>query len=354
MSTTTDNKPDSSKPGDPSAGKPAIEHDTNRTSSRRSGSSSVAGGLALLLSLTALAGTGYLTWLLVNKNPELLEGSLGATTELLIEDNRGQQETLGNHQQMLNELAENQQVIRDAIEQAFSKLGRDRRGWALTETEQLLIIANHRLQLARDIPSAIATLETADQQLRSLADPQLMSVRKAISKEIAQLKELNPVDRVGMVSQLEALMQNTGTLPLSVTTRAQSLKNEMQAGAEIADQGFLQEFWNDVRSLIRIRDNVEQQLPLLPPEQTWFLRENLKLMISGARHALLANDKASFEHSLTTATTWIKTYFDAKAPASAAMLEELDKLAKTDIAISLPDISRSLKTLRSIKEPVAE
>ena len=110
------------------------------------------------------------------------------------------------------------------------------------------------------------------------------------------------------------------------------------------------ELWNDIRNLIRIRDNVEQQLPLLPPEQSWFLRQNLKLMISGARHALLAGDKVSYEHSLNTATRWIKTYFDAKTKTTAAMLEEIGTLGKTDIAIDLPDISNSLKSLRQLKE----
>ena len=312
---------------------------------------SVAGGLALVLSLAALIGIGYLAWLLLYQNPGLIEGDINATTETLIEDSRKMRELLDEHEKGLGDLSDNQEVIKEAIERAFSNLGRDRRGWALTETEQLLIIANHRLQLARDIPSAIASLETADKQLRALADPRLLPVRKAIAKEITTLKELEPIDRAGMVLKLETLMSKINELPLSVTARARSLKD---SGSDVKkpeqQQGVWSELWDDIRNLIRIRDNVEQQLPLLPPEQSWFLRENLKLMISGARHALLAGDKVSYEHSLNTASKWIKTYFDANTKTTAAMLEEIGTLGKTDIAIDLPDISNSLKSLRQLKE----
>ncbi|MBE9516413.1 MAG: uroporphyrinogen-III C-methyltransferase [Proteobacteria bacterium] len=348
MNDKTDKKPDTTA-DDNSAN--ATESPVIEKAKPANNGTSASGGLALVLSLAALIGTGYLAWLLLVQNPGLVEGDINATTEALIEDTSKLQEQFGNHEKQLSELSDNQEVIKEAIERAFTKLGRDRRGWALTETEQLLIIANHRLQLARDIPSAIATLETADRQLRSLADPRLLPVRKAIAKEITVLKELEPIDRAGMVLKLEALMSKTDELPLSVKTRAKSLKDdggsETKAGEE---QSVWSELWSDVRNLIRIRDNVEQQLPLLPPEQSWFLRENLRLVISGARHALLAGDKVSYEHSLNTAGKWIRTYFDANTKITAAMLADISALSKTDIAISLPDISESLKTLRQLKE----
>ena len=350
MNDKTDKQPDTTPADNGSKATGLGSSITEKTKPAHS-STSVAGGLALVLSLATLTGLGYLAWLLLYQNPGLIEGDINATTETLIEDSRRMQETLDEHEKGLGELSDNQEVIKEAIERAFSNLGRDRRGWALTETEQLLIIANHRLQLARDIPSAIASLETADKQLRSLADPRLLPVRKAIADEIAKLKELEPVDRAGMVLKLEVLMNKTEELPLSVTTRAKSLKDDSTDKQQTKEQqSFWSELWDDVSNLVRFRDNVEQQLPLLPLEQSWFLRENLKLMISGARHALLASDKVSYEHSLNTASKWIKTYFDANAKTTAAMIEEIDILRKTDIAISLPDISNSLKSLRQLKE----
>ena len=38
--------------------------------------------------------------------------------------------------------------------------------------------------------------------------------------------------------------------------------------------------------------------PLLPPEQAWFLRENLKLRLLNARLALLTRDEAGYREDL--------------------------------------------------------
>lgn len=349
----------------PKDNKPSDAPDSkSKTGSSHSGGTSVAGGLALVLSLAAVIGTGYLGYILLYKNPGLLQGDINTTTEVLIDDTRKLQEQLAENNKAIEDLATNQEAIKDAIEQTFSRLGRDRRGWAITETEQLLIIANHRLQLARDIPSAVAALDTADKQLRALADPRLLPVRKAIAEEVARLRELEPVDRAGIVLQLETLIDKTGGLQLSAKAREEAYRKErvQQTDETVSDNaaatkpvasekpGPLAEIWNDIRNFVNIRTDVEKELPLLPPEQNWFLRENMKLMLSGARHALLANDKASYEHSLATTIKWINTYFDVNAKNTAAILEELNKLKATNIAIELPDISKSLKELRSLRE----
>lgn len=330
--------------------------DSSKENKKPSGGTSVAGGLALVLSLAAVIATGYIGYVLFYINPGVLQGDINATTELLMEDTRRMQEQLAEQDRGIAELAENQAAIKDAIEQAFSRLGRDRKGWAITETEQLLIIANHRLQLARDVPSAIASLETADKQLRALADPRLLPVRKAIASEVARLRELEPVDRAGIVLRLETLMEKTTELQLSAKAREQAYQKQRLEGDSSKDKdeggnesGAFSEIWNDIRNFVNIRTDVDKELPLLPPEQNWFLRENMKLMLSGARHALLAADKASYEHSLATTIKWINTYFDVNARNTAAILEELNKLKSIDIAIQLPDISNSLKELRSLR-----
>ena len=188
MNDKTDKQPDNipAESGSKATDSPVIE----KAKPAHSGTS-VAGGLALVLSLAALIGIGYLAWLLLYQNPGLIEGDINATTETLIEDSRKMRELLDEHEKGLGDLSDNQEVIKEAIERAFSSLGRDRRGWALTETEQLLIIANHRLQLARDIPSAIASLETADKQLRALADPRCCRCARRLQKKSPRSRNWN-------------------------------------------------------------------------------------------------------------------------------------------------------------------
>ncbi len=78
-------------------------------------------------------------------------------------------------------------------------------------------------------------------------------------------------------------------------------------------------------TLVRIENTEKQEMPLLSPTQTFFLRENLKLRLLSARMALLTRDEVSFRRDLKTAQEWIKRYFDIKSNESAQALGALAK-----------------------------
>ena len=65
---------------------------------------------------------------------------------------------------------------------------------------------------------------------------------------------------------------------------------------------------------------------LLSPSQAYFLRENLKLRLLSARHALLARDGASFNADIDASLDWISRYYDNKSTPTVAMLEALHQL----------------------------
>ena len=58
---------------------------------------------------------------------------------------------------------------------------------------------------------------------------------------------------------------------------------------------FVREAWNDVRQLVRVQHMEKADVPILAPTQSFFLRENLKLRLIGARLALLTRDQASYK-----------------------------------------------------------
>src|SRR6202051_540469 len=59
--------------------------------------------------------------------------------------------------------SQNQQA---ALEALYRELAPSRDEWALTEIEQVLQLASQQLQLARNVPSALAALQLADSQLQ--------------------------------------------------------------------------------------------------------------------------------------------------------------------------------------------
>ena len=118
---------------------------------------------------------------------------------------------------------------------------------------------------------------------------------------------------------------------------------------ETAWQKLLREIWQEAKQLVRIEDTGKAEIPLLPPNQEYFLRENFKLRLLSARLALLSRDEESFRQELKTAQLWTTRYFDAKSPAGIRALSALNKLAASGITIELPDISPSLQTVRNYR-----
>ena len=105
--------------------------------------------------------------------------------------------------------------------------------------------------------------------------------------------------------------------------------------------------WHDLVGLVRIRMNTEVQKPLLLPEQSYFLRENLRLMLYGAQLAALHGDTVTYQQNIRSAQAWIEDYFDIDAQAVGNTQQELERLINEKIVIEPPDISGSLNALRA-------
>jgi len=112
---------------------------------------------------------------------------------------------------------------------------------------------------------------------------------------------------------------------------------------------FAREIWGDMKQLVRIQNMNKPDLPLLAPSQAYFLRENLKLRLLSARHALLVRDAASFKADVKACLDWINRYYDNKSKPAANMLEALRQLHDSEIGIELPDISASLDAVRNYR-----
>ncbi len=315
----------------------------------------VWGVLALLVSLVALGAVGYGGYVYYIKQDLF-------STDVVAELNRlksgsarnGEQQaefgkSLESFEQRLNSVKEVQDTLASAINGLAEDLGRKRDDWALAETEQLLLIANYRLQLARDVETAVAALRAADGQLQKLADPSLLPIRKLIADEITALQRLDRADIPGIALRLGSMANTLEQLPLHVERRfATAAPVTGVATTESTSLDTLQQMWRDLLGLIRIRKTTNGQKPLLPPEQDYFLRENLRLMLYGAQLAMLQGDTGTYTQNLKSARRWIGDYFDTETQVVTNMQEELQALLDEKIVVELPDVSASLGALRDI------
>ncbi len=327
----------------------------------------VSGLAAMLALLIALAAAGFTAW----QNYELRRDR--AQLELDLARKLEQIETIGSDSRRLSNDARD--VVRDvearlgqiearlagiqnqrlAIEALYDELSQSRDEWTLAEVEQILLVASQQLQLAGNVKAALIALEAADARLARSNRPQLTQVRRVIAQDIERLKSSPFVDVTGIGLKLERVISKVDELPLVMQTRPAG-GNEHVA-ADSAEQGWrllIAELWHDMLSLVRIERIDTPDTPLLAPEQAFFLRENLKLRLLGARLALLARDQATYRADLAAAVDWSARYFDTAAPSVAASIDTLNELAQSDIQIDLPDVSASLgavRTYRLAREP---
>ena len=193
-------------------------------------------------------------------------------------------------------------------------------------------------------------MQSADARLQRMDRPAFNGLRLAISRDMDKLRALPSVDITGINLQLNHLIMAVDQMPLAYQQRiATETATPTVPKDETAWQKLLREIWQDVKQLVRIENTEKADVPLLPPNQEFFLRENLKLHLLAARLALLSRDEESFRLELKTAQLWTARYFDGKSNESVQMSDGLKKLAVSDISIELPDIGTSLQTVRNYR-----
>jgi uroporphyrin-3 C-methyltransferase len=255
-----------------------------------------------------------------------------------------------------NRLAEsqNQQI---ALEALYQELSRNRDEWAYAEIEQSLLIANQQLQLAGNVRLALIALQAADGRLQRMERPQLTNLRKAINRDIEHLKSLPNVDAVGISVRIDNIIAAVDTMPLAMEVRPPAEKGEAvasQTGGGNVWTRFWIEAWGEFRQMVRIQRMDKPDVPLLEPAQVFFLRENLKLRLIGARLSLLSHDAVSFKTDLKAAHDWFEKYYDIRDKSVLTAITTLNTLHGSEISIELPDISATLDALRNYRATARE
>lgn len=269
--------------------------------------------------------------------------------EQVREATREAQVKLGVLEAKLQE-SQNQQI---ALEALYQELSRSRDESLLADVEQTLLVASQQLQLAGNVKSALIALQAADARLARLDRPQLAGLRKVIARDVERLKLAPYVDVIGISARIDNLAGLADSLPLAMEARAPDAATAAAKGAADPQANawvrFTSELWRDLRDLVRIERMDRPDVALLTPAQTYFLRENLKLRLLGARLALLAHDEKSFKADLKAVRDWLARYYDGRNPAVTNAVAAVRQLQDSQISIEVPDVSASLDAVRNYR-----
>jgi uroporphyrin-3 C-methyltransferase len=245
-------------------------------------------------------------------------------------------------------LQEREAELRAAVADVHRRVGRSGTQWIIAEVEYLLRIANHRVQLARDTETARAALEIADQRLRDTKDPGWAGVRTQVARDIAALAAFQPPDDAGMAARLSAMIEQIPSLKIDRATIGPERTLPEAVARDPSERSWdtlLDDLWSGFKDSVRIRERGEPVQAMLPPEQQFFLYENLKLHLEAARLGLARRDQAFFRENLQSAKDGLGQYFVADG-TSGALRDGINSLLTVELQPDLPDLSQSLRALR--------
>lgn len=243
-----------------------------------------------------------------------------------------------------------QTQLQDAFESMAADLNKGVRDFAIEEVSQLLRLANNSLLFASDSGSAERALVLADNQLKGLNDPRFGPVRVLINEELALLRNMPIVDIAQLSASLAGIAEKIPSLPLENEPEAftETAETTTSSDVDMSFSGQLRQVWEDILGAVTIQRVDQPPKPLLAPEQRYFLNQNIQLALSKAELAALQKQPALYSKSLTSASAWLRDYFDLSDPQVGDVLRQLDGLREQTIQTEMPDISRSYQALQSI------
>jgi uroporphyrin-3 C-methyltransferase len=237
--------------------------------------------------------------------------------------------------------------MQQALEGVHQRIGRSSSEWMAAEAEYLIRVANYRLTLEEDLATAVSALRAADERLRDTGDPVWINVREELARELAALRAVEAVDRPGLAARISGLIAQIPKLEIPGSHPASKARQDNSSGGgERSLRTLFQDGWEGFKKVMVIRRHDRAVTAMLPPEQHYFLYQNLQLQLEAARLALLRRDQALFDASLQTAEQWVGQFFDGEKAQTKAIIEDLSALKRTNIAPKMPDISGALRLLR--------
>jgi uroporphyrin-III C-methyltransferase len=238
---------------------------------------------------------------------------------------------------------------RTQLEELMQSLSRSRDENLVVDIESALRLAQQQAQLTGSLAPLLAALRTADQRVTRAAQPRLAPLQRAIGRDIERLKAASVTDTPGLLAKLDDLVRQTDDLPLA---NAVALAQPARGDASRASPETLA-WWergldivrSEARKLVRVSRIENPEAVLLSPEQSFFVRENLKLKFVNARLGLLARQMESARADLASASTTLNRYFDPasrKTQAAAGLLQQVQAQMKV---AELPRIDETLTAL---------
>ncbi len=262
---------------------------------------------------------------------------------------------------------------RTQLEELMQSLSRSRDENLVVDMESALRLAQQQAQLTGSAEPLLAALRSADQRLARAAQPRLNPVQRAVARDAARIKAAVLTDVPVLTLKLDELVRLADDLPLANsmvahTAPARAAPAAVPAAAPATDSGkaawlafdklavnawsrqLLDSLHEEARKLLRVSRIDQPEAALMSPEQSFFLRENLKLRLLNARIGLLSRQTDVVRSDLASASAWMGKYFD---PASRKTQSAQQLLAQVQGQLKTSELPRLDETLAALATAAA-
>lgn len=237
---------------------------------------------------------------------------------------------------------------RTQLEELMQSLSRSRDENLVVDIESAVRLAQQQAQLTGSVEPLLAALRTADQRVARAAQPRLNPLQRAIAKDLDRIKAATVTDTPGLLVKIDELTRLVDDLPvLNAVATAATISGVPARAAPAASwwRRSLDLVSDEARGLLRVSRIDQPEAALMAPEQSFFLRENLKLKLLNARLGVLARQFESARADLASASYSLGKFFDPaarKTQTAAGLLQQVQGQLRTT---QLPRVDETLTAL---------
>jgi uroporphyrin-III C-methyltransferase len=257
---------------------------------------------------------------------------------------------------------------RSQLEELMQSLSRSRDENLVVDIESAIRLAQQQAQLTGSAVPLVAAMTSATQRLQRAAQPRLNPLQRALAKDLERIKAASLTDVPVLMIKIDELTRLADDLPVAnamvanppvrqnaaASPPALGAKAQVESRflawldiqrAEAAARAAVHAVREEARKLLRVSRIEQPEAALLSPEQSFFLRENLKLRLLNARLGLLSRQTDTARADLLSASAWLGKYFDQnsrKTQAASLLLQQIQSQLKTS---ELPRLDETMAAL---------
>jgi uroporphyrin-3 C-methyltransferase len=247
---------------------------------------------------------------------------------------------------------------RAQLEDLMQSLSRSRDENLVVDIESAIRLAQQQSQLTGSVQPLLAALQSSQMRLTKVAQPRLAPLLRAIVRDIDQIKATPVTDTPTLLIKIDELVRAVDNLALlnavgattsnHATTKPVTTPETLSWARAISIswwEKMLNDLWRNAQGLVRISRIDRPEASLLAPEQSYFVRENLKLRLLNVRLAVLARHFESAQADMSQVTRDLNKYFDVasgQGPLTVALAREVLAQSKNT---EIPRIDATLAAL---------